>query len=95
MFKNKFIVTSVSLCILLTAAFYWYSKHQAAQEEALKWMEDKGVQVEATPNTLLKKLPDNLKFLENLLGRDISSLDLSPKNRTIEQDPIDFIEGPI
>ena len=85
--KKKLIYISTTL--LIGAAYYCYYSWNEAQKEALKWLEDKGVQTVSRSNTLVEKLPDNLKFLEKLFGKDIKSLDLSPGNREFDFDPLD------
>ena len=90
---KKIIFTLFVLFVF--AGTYWYYSWNKAQKEALKWVEDRGIQTEAGSNPLIDKLPDNLKFLEKYFGKEIKKLDLSPGNRVIEDDdPFDGLSYP-
>ena len=92
-FKKVPIYTSFCLCIIIGGIYYWFSSKKEAQEEAISWVKEHAGKTEITSNPLVEKIPNNLKFLKKLFGKDITSLDLSSRNKEIDYS-YEFLDDP-
>lgn len=92
-FKKVLIYISLCLCILFVVTFFVVSSRRAAQQEAIAWVKEHAGETELTSNSLVEKIPNNLKFLKKLFGKDITSLDLSSRNKEIDYS-YEFLDDP-